>query len=185
MKGIVKFTVTALVLAVFVVVFAGEALAATRPSWVGWSWNVKLVKNPNVKNVQMSSADYWALEIKVTHKNNSSNRDITAFYDKTLTFSATMSSNLTFVSQRGKAVKYTMKSTRVNNVNVWPGRSYTLTYWMPVKNLISPGGSYRNNLGQTNNASWRDLNENLQRMGTNAFGSRKLGYDVNVRSKAN
>ena len=185
MKRNMKFAVAVILLAIFAAVSAEEALAAAKPSWVGWSWNVALVKNPNVKNVKMSTADYWVLKITVTHKNNSSDRDITAFYDKTLTFYATMSNNLTWASQRGKAVKYTLKSTKVNNVEVWPAKSYSLTYFMPVKNLISPGGTYRNNLGQTNNASWSELNDNLQRMGINAFGSRKLSYDVNVRSKAN
>jgi hypothetical protein len=176
-----------LMLAAFMLLFAGEALAAAKPAWVKTTWTAKLVKNPNVKNVKVDSPDYWAVEIKVKHTNNSGDRDIIAFYDKTLTFSAVLNKDITYANQRGKTVKHTLKSDRVNKVEVWPNKSYSLAYWVPVKNLISPG-KYETGVGMSMNneirqADWERLNNQLKQYGMKAFQQIKLGYDVNVRSK--
>ena len=176
MNGKVKFALTAVLLAVFAVAFAGEALAAKNPDWVKWSWSTSLVRNDKVND---SSPDRYSIKISVTHKNNSSNKDMIAIYDKTVTFSATIA-NVYTIAQYGKAVKKTITSDKINEINVWPGKSYTLVFFIPVKNLISV-----NKDTATVAYSWVNVNRDLAKYGMNTFTKRSLNYSYHVRSKKN
>jgi len=61
--------------------FAGEALAAKNPNWVGITRHVAVVRNSD-QNVPITAPDYWIVRISVGLTNNSNDRDITAIYDR-------------------------------------------------------------------------------------------------------
>ena len=136
----------------FLVAFATEEVMAQqaqgRPSWLAYKWDswqfVVTGKDPN-------SSDYYSIKIGIKHTNNSSNRDLKAIYKKKLTFSATVTKDyvssfdatgkiqyLYLYKNGGKYVKKTITSDKVNNVNVWPGNSYTLYYFIPLNSLVTP-----------------------------------------------
>ena len=175
MKVKVKFTLIAVLLAVFVMAFAGEALAIKNPKWVKWSWVGSLVRNPDAK-VPMTSGSYYLVKIVVTHTNNSDEQDIIAIYDKEVKFSATINTKLTWGTPKyNTKVSSTIKSNKVNEVNVWPGRSYALTYYIPLGNLIKAPDADR----------WRWQNEEIGRFKNkyNMFKDRSVNYSYNVRYK--
>lgn len=110
-----------LVLAGGLFLSAEAALAADKPKWV----EVKLVslaigKNPQVK--KLDEPGYLCLEVKIKHTNNSSNKTITALYDKTGMFTL----------ECYDGVFAELKSTKVNRVTLDPKQSITLSYSIPI-----------------------------------------------------
>ena len=115
----------------------------------------------------------------MTHTNNSSDMDITAFYDKQVRFSGVLNRDVFTRQSVGTRVSKTINSSRVNNVNVWPGRSHALNYTIPVGDLIQAASN-----GDA--LSWQMMNERIQKLGNNRnslFREMTVGYDVHVRSK--
>jgi hypothetical protein len=185
MKGKVKLTLVVAVLAAFVAAFAGEALAAKNPDWVKRSYTPSLVRNQNVNDI--NSPDYWYLRIVVTHQNNSSDRDITAFYDRDLTFTAKLATNrfefpqYTTTQKHGATVSRKVTISSVSEVNVWGGRSHDLPYLFFIKTFITPSGG-----PNASTFGWKHLNEQLARLNGDAkllFTNRQYTYNVHVRSK--
>jgi hypothetical protein len=159
MKGKVKFAAVAVFLAVFVAMFAGEAAAANRPSWLGWKFYTEFERTPNVSNI--NSPNYWRLKISVTHTNNSTNRIVTAIFNKSLTVTAT----------GARDNKASVKSTRVNETNLYPGQSQTLYYYVSVGDLMG------------NLADWRYFNQRAQQGTKNVFSRITASYDCQVRTQ--
>ena len=175
MKVKVKFTIIAVLLAAFVMAFAGEAMAIKNPKWVKWSWSGSLVRNPDAK-VPITSGSYYLVKIEITHTNNSDEQDIIAIYDKELKFSATINTNLRWGTPKlNTKVSSTIKSSKVNDVNVWPGRAQTLTYYIPLGNLIKAQNADR----------WKWQNEDIGAFKNkyNMFKDRSVNYSYNVRAR--
>ena len=174
MKGKVRFAVAALLLAAFVAVFAGEALAAQNPNWVSWTWKWS---REAAKNKDISSPDYWWYKVEVTFKNNSQDRDIVAIYDRKATLSAPII-NILFGVPRNDKVKIqqsTAKYDKAQEVNIWPGRSRTLVYWFPAKDFVKPNGKSH---------LWGDLNDQISRRGLLVRDEIKFGnHTFSIRSK--
>jgi len=171
MKGKVKFALAAVLLAVFATAFTGEASALERPDWLGIKWSAKLVRNKD-KSLTVKSPDYWQVEIKVSHTNNSKDRDITAIYDKTLTISGEYMGN----NRSIKTGKKTITSKKVNKVELWAGQTVSLTYHVPLKDIVENPYHY-----------WEEINNNGIRHGTSGSGALRnpklLSYDCRVKSK--
>jgi hypothetical protein len=173
MKGKMKFAVVALLLAVFVAAFAEEAFAAKNPNWVGRKITWSIERNTDQQNA--GAPDYWRVRIRVNHTNNSSDRDITAFYDKQVRFRAVLNRDFYYARQiPGANVSHTINSSRVNNVTVWPGRSSPLNYYIPLGNLLI---AYNREWGQLNREISALSNQN------SIFKDVGIGYDFHIRSK--
>ena len=173
MKGKVKFAVAAVLLAAFVAMFAGEALAAQNPNWVSWTWKYSREAD---KKKDISSPDYWWYKVEVTFKNNSQDRDIVAIYDRKATLSAPII-NILFGVPRNDKVKTQQsiaKYDKAQVVNIWPGRSHTLVYWFPAKDFVKPHGK----------SLWGDLNHQISERGLLVRNEIKFGnHTFSVRSK--
>jgi hypothetical protein len=167
-------------LAVFTVMISGGAAdAGGKPAWLKTSWTCSLVQTGKDSN----KSDYYSIKISVNHTNeNSDERVIKSIYKKSVAFSATLGKIL-WVKQSGKAVKYTLTSEKVNDVDIWPGNSYSLVYYIPVNKLISPGGTYSSNLGGQSPADWYHVNSQLKDKGIGVFTNRRMSYDCYVRTK--
>jgi len=181
MKWKAKIAALMVLAAVFALTFALSAEAAKNPNWVETSRTWRIERNS--KQNDISKPDYWWVRITVNHTNKSSDMDITAFYDKQVRFSAVTNmrntgNNSWFVKQPlGTNVRRTINSDRINNVNIWPGRSHSLVYYISLGNLISP---YSNN-----ETGWRMLNGQINGLNNknSIFKDVRIGYDVHVRSK--
>jgi hypothetical protein len=105
----------------------------TRPSWISTKGSPKVVKKDNAIYI-----DYT-----VTYKNNSKNGEIlTAIYDKTLQLQGTLNWKYTSPDpyngkmdtwSGSKEFKYTLKSSKVSKVEVYPGQTTKVTYRFDVK----------------------------------------------------
>ena len=169
-SNLLKITVLCVFFASF---FVEQSMAQGRPDWLAWKWDSwKFV----VTGKDIKKDDYYSLRIGIKHTNNSSSKDVTAIYKKTLTFSATVNNNLTWVTNQGKAVKKTITSDKINNIDIWPGNSYTLYYDIPVKDLIPASYGYASH--------WENYNKDLatQKPG-NYFSNTKVTYDCYVKTK--
>jgi hypothetical protein len=170
MNGKVKFALTAVLLAVFAVGFAGEALA--RPDWISCSYTPSLV----VTGKDASKSDYYSVKIVVEYKNNSKQgKVITKIFDKTLTFSAGVS-NPKFKMNK-TSVKGTIKSSKVNDCGeIYPGQTYSLAYFIPVSSFKLT--SYYNNY------TLKDINEEIRNRGVKSFfPNRQYTHDFQVHAK--
>ena len=169
-SNLVKITV----LCVFLVAFATEQVMAQqtkgRPDWLAWKWDSwKFVATGK----DSRSADYYSLRIGIKHTNNSSGKDVTTIYKKTLTFSATVKQETWDMTNGGKAVKKTINSEKVNNVDLWPGNSYSLYYDIPIKDLITA-------------SNWANLNNSIttyKKTPSQFFSNTKVTYDCYVKTK--
>ena len=192
MKGKVRFAVAALLLAAFVAVFAGEALAAKNPSWVGISSRTWRVVRNSAQN-DITKSNYWIVQVSVETTNNSKDRDITAFYDCQLRVSAKLASGprmqvgsgaraftrrfVDFIKQpEGTTVRDTADFPDPRNVTIWPGQKFTRNMDLGLHRFVT--------LSSIN--SWRDVNEFLDKVGGNRnsiLTDVTIGYDFHVRSK--
>ena len=167
MKGKVRFAVAAFMLTIFVAVFAGEALAASYPNWIG----VKYVKAELVIDNNTNIADKNHLYVRFWYdiKNNSrDSRIMTAYYDQKLNLSG---ANFTVKQWRRDSSKpaegwpaqypwasatfklgYKKNWTHVEKVELYPGQTEKSHYTIPLSHLINPG-----------QRSWKDTNEAVKR----------------------
>ena len=126
MKGKVKFTLAAVLLAVFVAMFAGEAMA--KPDWLGVkirSWSIQKVGQNSGK------PGYYKLNLEITHTNNNNDRVITAIYGKTGKF--TLRKEFVYKGKKTTAFSVmNLKSDRTNNVDLTPGEATTLSYELSI-----------------------------------------------------
>ena len=169
----------------FAAMLTEEALAAQAPppqqyeqtpSWVSRTWGSSLVRNSD-KNVPISAPNYWLLQISVAHANNSQDRDITAIYEKTITFTGKLEWSSGTRQNRGDDVKGSLTSANVNEfTNLWPGRSQTLNYYMSIGDFITPTPTW----------GWEGVNRQLAQFNgdvSKLFSDRKLVYGFHVRSR--
>ena len=133
-----------------------DARAADKPKWLGTKiveW--KLVRNEKVKGLHQLG--YYNFYVKIRHTNNSSDRVVTALYDKKGTF--------TIITDTAKAT-LPLRSTKLNRVSLDPGQSYNLFYTLPITKF-EPG-----TLPSQGNGS---LKSNKKRI--------KWSYDLKVKSE--
>ena len=104
--------------------FADMAEAAKpRVSW-------KHTRTSLVKN----KAGEHQIEIRITFTNNSTDeKAIIKFYDKTLKVSGSI---ISYTDKVTPLNNYTIRSSKVNNVEVWPGKQYYLTFFIPLKDVL-------------------------------------------------
>ena len=170
MKVQMNIALTAAVLLAFVAVFAGEALA--RPDWVSCSYVPSLV----VTGKDIQKADYYSVKIVVNYTNNNKQGlVITKIFDKTLTFSAQVT-NKTRFSMNKTSVKGAIKSPKVNDCEIYPGQTYSLTYYVPIS-------SFGLRAYFPDIRSLREVNEDIRKIGVkNYFPNRKYSHDFQVRT---
>ena len=184
MKLKVKFAKAAFLVTLltgFVMTFAGEALAAKNPNWVGISRRpVTIVRNTD-QSIPITAPNYWLLRIPIGHTNNSQDRDITSIYDVQVRFHAVMNRNITGASPRsGAAVSRTGNFSRVQNyTDFWPGRTRDRDYFIPIGDLIRGGD---NTARRWINEAIRDTRGNEQQRAAAFFRDMRVGYDFHVRS---
>lgn len=107
-----------------ILAFSQEALASPYPKWIKATYTWKIVKVGKNKN----KPGYYAIKIFMNHKNNNKNgKIITAIFDKTLELSYRIPSCWS------KSFSTTIKASKVNKVEIYPGQSHTLTYLVPLK----------------------------------------------------
>ena len=173
MKVKIKVALVAVLLTAFVVVFAGEAMAEKDPKWVTWSATGRIIRNPD-KNIPITAGNYYVVEIQITYTNNSKDTDIIAFYDKYVKLTAT--TNQWFGNlPSGKPTWASVTSDKINKVEVWPGKSYSLVYYMDISNFTKPGATgwsgFNREIGNTKNAYSAYLK------------NRSVTHNFNVRTK--
>ena len=170
MRGKTKFALTAVLLAVFVAMFAGEALA--KPDWIGCSYTPSLV----VTGKDAGKADYYSVKIVVDYKNNNKQgKVVTKIFDKTLTLSAQIN-NPRFKMNKSSATG-TIKSSKVNDCQIYPGQTYSLAYFIPISQFGIR--AYYPDI-----YNMKDVNEEIRRSGVkNFFPNRKYSHDFQVRTE--
>jgi hypothetical protein len=166
-NGKMRFVLAVMLLAVCALVFGGEA--AAKPSWLKTTWSSKIV----VTGKDKTKGDYLSVRISIKHTNNG-DEIITSFFNKTLKMVSTVKD----YTSKGE---YTLKSTKVNKAEVYPGQSYTLSYDIPLNGLIQTRSS-------GNRSGWQYTNEDMLRK--DYSDAKKLTdglkcnlYDVQVRTK--
>lgn len=100
------------------------------PSWVKWSWKYRIIRDDG----------QYKFKIDITYRNNSRDKLIKSIFNKTLNLSfkqCTFTYGAPEIKYKGKDYKILanchgrISSTRVNSCKLYPGESYTLTYYMP------------------------------------------------------
>ncbi len=100
------------------------------PSWVKWTWRYKIINDNGQKK----------FKIDITYRNNSRDKIMKSIFNKTLTLSFKQCEEAYYggdIKYKGRAYKTItncrghLTSTRVNSCKLYPGESYTLTYYMP------------------------------------------------------
>lgn len=139
----------------------GEALAApSKPTWVETkivSW--KIVRNKNVTS--QNDSGYYAVEVKIRHRNTSTDKIIKSFYDKVGT--VTVKTSITQLTGA-------LRSTKVNRVSMDPGQSFDLLYTLP---LTSRDGG---------NTHWSIINSELgKKIESKSNKVTKWTYDLKVK----
>jgi len=185
MKLKVKFALAALLLAGFVMTFAGEVLAASakNPNWVSWTWGGAIVRNSD-QSVPITARNYWQLRITIKHVNNSQDRDIINIYESQVRVNTTVNRIIGRLRQRwGAEVSTTVNFSNNVQVEMWPGMSHDISYRIPLGNLISPSNS-------NDSREWRWMNEEVEKLvnrhgnGADAlFKDTRVGYDFHIRSR--
>ena len=172
--NLLKFVAVLMMMFFMATLAGGEAQAANMPDWLKITWKQSLVRNSD-KSVTIKSPNYWMLQIAVTHTNKSRDRDITAIYDKTLTYTAAFNQKPTNVSMGwDDPIKRTAKFGKVIKVELWPQQSETLNFFISLDKLIKTNGN------------WKDVNERIAMMkgdATKLFKGAKVSYDCEVRSR--
>jgi hypothetical protein len=173
MKGIVKFAFAAVLLAVLVTAFAGEAPAAglTKPDWV----RATTILGPHdiVKTGKdITKGDYLSVRVGVTYRNNQdSGRILKAIFDKTITFTDVQIGD-TWMPEWHKRGTITITSSKINQVEIWPNNTIKLIYFIPLSQFLTPGKW----------GTWKSANESvLQGKYKAKFKSWSHGF--NVRSE--
>lgn len=159
----IAFTLMLLVLAGGMLLPVTDAAAADKPKWLQTkiaSWSIK--KSGKVKN--SNAAGYCEIHVSINHKNTSSDRIVTALYDKTGSFTLSV---LMGIAVRDN-VTATLRSTRVNRVSLDPGQSITLKYMLLI------------NKREANASAWSYINDGLLKRGPKIA---RWSYDVKVKSK--
>ena len=170
MKGKLKFAFAAVLLAVLVAAFAGEAPAAalTKPNWVGAS--TTLGPHDIVKTGKdITKGDYLSVRVGVTYRNNKdSGRILKAIFDKTLTFTDVQIGD-TWMTEWHKRGTITITSSRINQVEIWPNNTTKLMYYIPLNKFLTPGRW----------SDWKNVNEDLLRTNRKVkFKSWNHGFNV-------
>jgi len=186
MKLKVKFAKAAFLvtlLAGLVMTFAGEALAAKNPNWVGIKRYVAIVRNTD-QSIPITAPNYWLLRIPIGHTNNSQDRDIINIYEKQVRVNTTVNRTIGRLRQRwGAEVSTTVNFNSNVQVEMWPGMSHDIGYRIPLGNLISPSNP-------NDSREWRWMNEEVEKLvnrhgsGADAlFKDTRVGYDFHIRSR--
>ena len=161
---------TFLLLIGLVLFLGGKAEA--KPTWIKSTISApKVVKTGD----NINYGNYYSLKFSVKHTNNHPDgKIVTAIFDKTLKLWDAECSIKYTVSK----INYTLRSSRVNKMELYPGQSYSLAYSIPLDKLFK------------NVSNWKDLNKNINTFkwsGKKKMSNGKMGftwsYDYQVTTK--
>ena len=167
----VKFALTLVLLAAFVAMLAGEALAY--PDWITVSAPKELSLVKNGKDI--NKGDYWAVEFTVTYANKKdSKRIITAIFDKTLSVKGLKPNTNKYHVDWKVLGAATITSSKINkDLEVWPNSSKRLYYYIPLDKVLSRG---------VGSSSWPTINSFFENNKT-PFVYDSWSHDFQVRSE--
>ena len=170
-----KFALIPLLLAMFVIVSAGDALAY--PGWVKISAprQLKLVKNGDDYN----KGDYWAMQFTVTYTNTkNSERIIKAIFDKTLSITSLKPQGSHYVvGSKLMDKRVTINSSKISKMEVWPNGTARLWYAIPLNQIVAIDTNYAS-------STWKDLNDWYgNEKNTQGFIYKSWSHDFQVRSE--
>ena len=130
MKKEKRMTLGGFLLALLFIVSASVGsfadMAEAAPPRVSW----KQTQTSLVK----SEAGEHLIKIRITFTNNSTDeKAIIKLYDKILKISGTI---IDYTGAVTRLNNYIVKSSKVNNIDLWPGKIFNLTFSIPLKDVL-------------------------------------------------
>ena len=127
-KSFVKRSLSVVLL--FAALLCLSAPAMARPNWIGIKGKYSIVRNEKQKNPR--AKDYKQIRFSVTYTNNSSDKIVTAIFNKTLSVSCTAFYKWLVYNDSAGTIKASIKSTRVSKMELYPGQSTSMYYLLPI-----------------------------------------------------
>lgn len=154
-------------------VFSLGQNAFSAPKWIKITYSKPTLQ---VVGKDKNNSGYLALKVSVIHKNNSKNGEvITAIFDKELGISYTIR-NYIGLGSKGNRFTTSVKSNKVNKVDIYPGQKFTLYYLVPIQSK----GNYQGSFREFNDQILRDYKSG----GVDSiFKDRKYSYNFQIKKE--
>ena len=153
-KNFIKRSFSILLLITALLCFAAPSWA--RPNWVSTNAKWSIVRNE--KQNDPKANNYYYLKASVTYTNNSEDKIILSIFGKTLNATGTVYYWDKYnTGNTAGTLNSSIKSTKVNNMNLYPGQSTSLYYLFPFNGKLPYLSAFNTNRKNGRKSGVRDI----------------------------